>query len=92
MGPHESTGPAGSFGYCAICYHTLDRCSHCDQEQNETFNTTEEAHETTEIRQLFDDLSNALAFLRELTAKRCPAECGQCLICRAEKWLHTEAK
>lgn len=22
--------PAGSFGYCAICYHPLDRCSHCD--------------------------------------------------------------
>jgi hypothetical protein len=23
-------GPAGSFGYCAICYHPLDVCSHCD--------------------------------------------------------------
>lgn len=22
--------PAGSFGYCATCYHPLDRCSHCE--------------------------------------------------------------
>lgn len=22
--------PSGSFGYCAGCYHPLDRCSHCD--------------------------------------------------------------
>lgn len=23
-------GPAGSFGYCAVCYHPLDTCSYCD--------------------------------------------------------------
>jgi hypothetical protein len=22
--------PCGSFGYCAVCYHPLDTCSHCD--------------------------------------------------------------
>lgn len=22
--------PAGSSGYCAVCYHPLDQCSHCD--------------------------------------------------------------
>jgi hypothetical protein len=25
--PPHSTGPVG---YCAICYHPLDQCSHCD--------------------------------------------------------------
>lgn len=25
------TVPKGAFGYCAVCYHPLDRCSHCDQ-------------------------------------------------------------
>lgn len=25
-----ATQPKGSFGYCAICYHPLDKCSHCD--------------------------------------------------------------
>jgi hypothetical protein len=86
----QHTGPAGSFGYCAICYHPLDRCSHCDNEQAESFNTPEEAEETKTLRELMDDHSHALELLRELTAKRCPAACGLCLICRAEKWLHTE--
>ena len=22
--------PVGSFGYCPICYHPFDQCSHCD--------------------------------------------------------------
>lgn len=26
----EETPSAGSFGYCAVCYHPLDACSHCD--------------------------------------------------------------
>ncbi len=29
--PDGTPKPAGSFGYCAVCYHPLDRCSHCDQ-------------------------------------------------------------
>jgi hypothetical protein len=90
--PTAANGPSGSFGYCAICYHPLDRCSHCDNEQAESFNTPEEAHDTETFHQLIDDHSHALEFLRELTAKRCPAECGLCLICRADKWLHTEDK
>lgn len=24
---------AGLFGYCAICYHPLDLCSHCDSRE-----------------------------------------------------------
>jgi hypothetical protein len=28
--PPEEKRPAGSFGYCAICYHPLDQCRHCD--------------------------------------------------------------
>ena len=23
------TQPPGSFGYCAVCYHPLDQCTHC---------------------------------------------------------------
>lgn len=31
MSDQPETGqPAGSFGYCAVCYHPLDQCSHCD--------------------------------------------------------------
>ena len=29
-GASSPSQPAGSFGYCAVCYHPLDRCSHCD--------------------------------------------------------------
>lgn len=27
--PPETPTPEGSFGYCAVCYHPLDTCSHC---------------------------------------------------------------
>jgi hypothetical protein len=28
--PPVLSRPEGSFGYCAVCYHPLDKCSHCD--------------------------------------------------------------
>ena len=29
----DPEGPAGSFGYCSVCYHPLDLCSHCENRE-----------------------------------------------------------
>lgn len=41
---------------------------------------------------LVADHGIALEFIREIAASECPVECGNCIICRAKAWLHTEAK
>lgn len=52
----------------------------------------------SDTRQILDDHMHALEFLRELTSAACEWGCTShpeeqpCIRCRAEKWLHTEAK
>lgn len=104
----ESTAPAPPAlspslsldGYCGICYHALDQCSHCDKSaeddwiriatKNAEDGLRRQAELESERRVLIKDHSVALEFVREMTAKKCPAECGACIICRATAWLHTE--
>lgn len=43
-----------------------------------------------EWAQLVADHSVALAFVREITEKKCAADCGTCIRCRARAWLLTE--
>lgn len=38
---------------------------------------------------LYADHSVAMDFVREIAAMPCTYECGNCLICRARRWLFT---